>query len=232
MRISSTHVSLLSVVSTASALWISNLCCAQESAFRDAAPRASAPVGAATGPREPLPRELPHQIQQMQRVQRNDNSPWYYSGGSSPFALGRTTTKASAGIRAAAEAVRDAKGDDAKAAAQKKLTELLSKVYDDDMVQREKELTQIEERLAKLRELLSRRRTKKQEIIELQSKVALNEAEGLGFYDDDRPAKSGASVFYYGGQLPTAAPLAPPAPPAIAPNPTPTPAPDSDRIPH
>jgi hypothetical protein len=107
--------------------------------------------------------------------------------------IGRAGPGPSAAIRAAAEAVRDAKDDDAKTAAQKKLTDLLSKYYDDDMVQRQKELKQIEERLAKLRELLNRRRTKKQEIIELQTKVALNEAEGLGFYDGGRPAKAPGS---------------------------------------
>ena len=58
------------------------------------------------------------------------------------------------------------------------------------MVQREQELKQIEERLTKLRELLDRRRTKKQEIIDLQTKVALNEADGLGFYENERPAKT------------------------------------------
>ena len=58
------------------------------------------------------------------------------------------------------------------------------------MVRREHELTQIEERLTKLRELLERRRKKKQEIIELQTKVALNEAEGLGFYEQyDEPSR-------------------------------------------
>ena len=74
-------------------------------------------------------------------------------------------------IRKAAEAVRDAKGDEEKSTAQKKLAEVLSKSYDDDMVQREKELKQIEERLTKLRDLLERRRAKKQDIIDLQTKV-------------------------------------------------------------
>jgi hypothetical protein len=126
--------------------------------------------------------------------QPTKNSPWYW-GGSATYSGGRSGPNPSSAIRKAAEAVRDAKGEEAKSAAQKKLTELLGKFYDDDMVQREHELKQIEERLAKLRELLDRRRTKKQEIIDLQTKVALNEAEGLGFYDSDRPAKGGASSF-------------------------------------
>ena len=89
-------------------------------------------------------------------------------------------------IRKAAEAVRDAEGPEAKADAQAKLTDYLAKYFDDDMIRREKELEQIEQRLAKLRELLDRRRNRKQEIVELQAKVALNEAEGLGFYDGER----------------------------------------------
>ena len=122
------------------------------------------------------------------------NSPYGNSGGGPAFfSGGRTGPNVTSAIRKAAEAVRDAKGDEAKSDAQKKLAEVLSKSYDDDMVGREKELKQIEERLAKLRDLLERRRTKKQEIIDLQTKVALNEAEGLGFYDNERPAKSGAS---------------------------------------
>jgi hypothetical protein len=94
-------------------------------------------------------------------------------GGSNP----------SATIRAAAQAFRDASSNDAKASAQAKLAELLSKYFDEDMVRREAEVTKIEQRLTKLRELLDRRRTKKQEIVELQTKVVLNEADGLGFYE-------------------------------------------------
>jgi len=139
--------------------------------------------------------------QDKQQSQLPQNSPYGnnpFGGGNSGvswFSAGRPRTNVTSAIRKAAEAVRDAKGEEAKSDAQKKLAELLSKSYDDDMVQREHELKQIEERLTKLRELLERRRTKKQEIIELQTKVALNEAEGLGFYDNDRPAK--ASSFGY-----------------------------------
>lgn len=117
-------------------------------------------------------------------------------------------------IRKAAEAVRDAKDSQDKEAAQKKLIDALNKCYDEDMVQREKELKQIEERLGKLRELLERRRAKKQDIIDLQLKVALNEAEGLGFYDGDRPGKAAGGGF----SLDVRSPFAPRvAPAAVAP---------------
>jgi hypothetical protein len=136
-------------------------------------------------------------IQAAQDAQRSPkpSSPYGnnpFGGGGAYFIGTRPGTNVTSAIRKAAEAVRDAKGEEAKSDAQKKLAELLSKSYDDDMVQREHELKQIEERLAKLRELLERRRTKKQEIIELQAKVALNEAEGLGFYDNERPARPSA----------------------------------------
>jgi hypothetical protein len=141
------------------------------------------------------------QLQAEQQPQSPQDSPYGNnpfgggSGGVPWFSAGRPRTNVTSAIRKAAEAVRDAKGDEAKSDAQKKLAELLSKCYDEDMVQREKELKQIEERLTKLRELLERRRTKKQEIIDLQTKVALNEAEGLGFYDNERPAKTNSFSF-------------------------------------
>ena len=107
-----------------------------------------------------------------------------------PFAVERRSPASAGAISAAAEAVRAASNEEAKSAAQKKLAELLAKHYDGDMARREQELKQIEERLTKLRELLDRRRTKKQEILDLQMKVALNEAEGLGFYDPERPQRA------------------------------------------
>src|SRR5262245_57842773 len=100
-------------------------------------------------------------------------------------------------IRVAAEAVRDAKGDEAKAAAQKDLSELLGKYFEEDMKRRQQELTQIEERVTKLRELLERRRGKKQEILELQMRVALNEADGLGFYDNEQLERAKAGNLFF-----------------------------------
>jgi hypothetical protein len=130
-------------------------------------------------------------------------------GKTDPFALKMAGNDAAAKIRAAAEAVRDAKDSKEKEDAQKKLAEVLGKSYDEDMTRREKELAQVEERLKKLRDLLERRRAKKQEIIDLQTKVALNEAEGLGFYDGDRGPKSGGALSISGtiDAMPTLPPL-------------------------
>jgi hypothetical protein len=109
----------------------------------------------------------------------------------------RPRTNPAGSIRTAAEAVRDAKGDEAKDDAKKALSNLLGKYFDEDTKRRQEELTQIEERLAKLRELLERRRAKKQDILELQMKVALNEAEGLGFYDSENPGGSKVSNSFF-----------------------------------
>lgn len=119
-------------------------------------------------------------MQQMQQLQGRSEIATTIAGA-------RPRTNLAGNIRTAAEAVRDAKGDEDKAAAQKNLSELLGRYFDEDTKRRQEELAQIEERLAKLRELLERRRTKKQDILDLQMKVALNEADGLGFYDNEQP---------------------------------------------
>ena len=109
--------------------------------------------------------------------------------------MGKADSAIAAQIRSAAEAVRDAKNDEDKITAQTKLTDLLGKYFDDDMSLREKELAKIEERLTKLRELLELRRDKKEDILDLQAKVALNEALGLGFYNTDTQMKGVGSGF-------------------------------------
>ena len=81
----------------------------------------------------------------------------------------------------AAEKVRDAPDEAAKAAATKELTGLIDKYFEDDMTQREKELEAVTEcGVARLKSQLNRRRSKKDEIVELQVKVAINDADGLG----------------------------------------------------
>jgi hypothetical protein len=87
------------------------------------------------------------------------------------------------------------------------------------MVNREKELAELEKRLAKLREQLDRRRTKKQDIMDLQIKVLLNEADGLGFYSGGE--KSDYSPFgtfgAVGQPMTIALPPVPPPPAYVAP---------------
>ena len=94
-------------------------------------------------------------------------------------------------IQEAAKALHDAKDDDAKAEAQEKLTELLTKYFNEDMKNREKELGKIEERLKNLRALMQKRKAKQREIIDLQMKVLENEADGLGFFNNSPPGGPG-----------------------------------------
>jgi hypothetical protein len=85
-------------------------------------------------------------------------------------------------LREAAAAIRNAPDEPEKARQTKRLADVLNESFEEDVRRRETELVQIEERVKKLREQFSRRREKKQEIIDLQMKVALNEADGLGFF--------------------------------------------------
>jgi hypothetical protein len=102
-------------------------------------------------------------------------------------------------IRKAAEKLRDAKDEQTKTEAREKLAGLLGQYFDEDMTRREKELAKLKERLEKLTAQLERRRAKKQDIIDLQIQVAVNEADGLGFIS--RPANwpfGGDFNFHYG----------------------------------
>jgi hypothetical protein len=103
--------------------------------------------------------------------------------------------------------LREAEGDAARVELSKQLEEAIAKYFDDDMKTRESELTKLEERVSKLRSQLDRRRRAKQEIIQLQLKVLMNEADGLGFsgallFEPNRRTNSAADFYYYneGGQ--------------------------------
>ena len=87
----------------------------------------------------------------------------------------------SSDIRKAAEAVRDAEGDDAKEKAEAHLRRLLSKRFEADMEQRQAALEEMVQRLEKLKEQFSERKEKMDDIVDLQIKVLVNEADGLGF---------------------------------------------------
>jgi hypothetical protein len=126
-------------------------------------------------------------------------------------------------LRQVAEKIRDAEGDDARADAEAKLRQLLSDYFDEDMERRAAELEDVENRVRTLRAQLERRGDHKSEIIDLQVKVLVNEAEGLGFFSD-----SGSEGFIFTRSddpwtisgppmafpAPIAAPAAVPAPPA------------------
>jgi len=89
-------------------------------------------------------------------------------------------------IRQTSAQVRDAKDDATRAAATAELAKLMDQYFEADVRVREQELADIAARLGKLQAQLDRRREKKSEIIELQVKLAINEADGLGFYSQPK----------------------------------------------
>ena len=88
--------------------------------------------------------------------------------------------------------LRETEDEAKKADLTKQLEAAVAKHFDEDVKARETELTKLEERLKKLRAQLERRSKAKAELIQLQIKVLVNEAEGLGF--------SGASSLGPGGE--------------------------------
>jgi hypothetical protein len=127
-------------------------------------------------------------------------------------------------IRQASAQVRDAKDDAARAAATAELTKLMDQYFEADIRVREQELADIEARLGKLRAQLDRRRQKKSDILELQVKVAINEADGLGFYSQPKEdntfeirVPAPVMVSPSGDVLTPAIPPFPPAPPSKIP---------------
>ena len=93
-------------------------------------------------------------------------------------------------IRQASERMRNATDDSKKADAKQQLGNLLNQYFDQDTLRREQELASIEERVKNLRAQLAKRKEKKQEIIDLQMKVAENEADGLGFFSTQGPEQN------------------------------------------
>jgi hypothetical protein len=134
-------------------------------------------------------------------------------------------------IREAAKALVDAEDDDAREDAERGLNELLDGYFEEDMERREEELANVERRVKELRELLERRREKKDDIIRLQVEVLRNEADGLGFFSAEGAggAQHQYGLWYYPQPAPAVAfppshpqvPMVPGTPPAPAAAPVP-----------
>jgi len=77
--------------------------------------------------------------------------------------------------------LRDAKVDPAKQAAMKSIKQLLERAFDRDISRREDQVSEIESRVRMLREQIEKRKKAKDDIVSLELKTILNEAEGLGF---------------------------------------------------
>lgn len=115
-------------------------------------------------------------------------------------------------MREAAGEYRDADGEAQKTEWLHRLHEIAEGSFEEGMKVRENELADVEARVQKLRSQLERRRAKKEEIIDLQVKVAINEAEGLGFtsqapnriWIDPTPVAFEAPRSAYAAPFPTA----------------------------
>jgi hypothetical protein len=75
-----------------------------------------------------------------------------------------------------------AKTEEKKEDAKQGISAALSSYFDADMKNREKDIVNIEKRIKKLRALLEKRRAAKAKLVDLQLKVLINKADGLGFY--------------------------------------------------
>jgi hypothetical protein len=143
--------------------------------------------------------------------------------------------EAKAAMRDAAANLRSAETDADKEQAEARLRELLTKYFEHDMTQRQSELKEMETRLRKLEEQLERRREKMEEIIDLQVQVLVNQADGLGFFNESeandfvfKMGWEGPGPFKIAGPATFEVPIAMPAPPAAQPFAAPRPADPAD----
>ncbi len=106
------------------------------------------------------------------------------------------------------------KDDEAKQAARKQLQGALTELFDARQKEREDEIKQIEERVAKLRETLKKRESMRQDLIEHHLTTLIQDAEGLGWGSDGGAIGARAVIrtgpdgnSFYRIQQPGAAPL-------------------------
>lgn len=88
-----------------------------------------------------------------------------------------------------AEAIRqlkEAQSEEQRDRARSAIRELLEKEFDEMIKGEEKSLDQLEQRLARLREQIVRRRTAKSKLVDLRLQTILNEADGLGWPGSQR----------------------------------------------
>ena len=85
-------------------------------------------------------------------------------------------------IKNAVKTLQTATTDAEKEKARQGISTALSDYFDTDMKKREQDIADIEARVTKLRTQLEKRREAKAKLVDLQLKVLVNEAQGLGFY--------------------------------------------------
>ena len=126
-----------------------------------------------------------------------------YPPSASPFVVQNTiniaenaaTSPIRSEIKQIVQQLRQDGDEAAKADLVKHLETAVSQYFDEDLKLREDQLSKLEERVTKLRGQLERRRKAKADIVQLQTKVFTNDADGLGFSGtsliDDSTVESG-----------------------------------------
>lgn len=96
--------------------------------------------------------------------------------------------------------LRAAGTDKSKDEAKKETQTLLDRYFEADMKERQREVAAIEERVKRLRAQLEKRQAAKDEIVQLQLKVIVNEAEGLGFFTAPSSGSMGSGMGEMGAE--------------------------------
>lgn len=91
-------------------------------------------------------------------------------------------SKASEGLNQAKAALKKAETEEDKKKADEMLVKALNEYFEQDLVQRKKELADIKKKVEELEKQLQKRESSKTDIVDLQKKVIINEVNGLGFY--------------------------------------------------
>lgn len=112
-------------------------------------------------------------------------------------------------------AYQAAKDEDSRTKAAEELKAGLAKQYDSFIDGQAKQIAELEERLAKLKEQLEKRRAAKERMVDLKLQMVLSQAEGLGFPDAGPPNVA----FFYGDAMAPAIPPGVPQYPRPYPNP-------------
>jgi hypothetical protein len=84
-------------------------------------------------------------------------------------------------LRQAIGKLKSAKNETEKATLSKQISQLLDKSFERDMQRREKQISDVEARVKKLRDQIEKRKKAKDDIVSLRLKTIVNEADGLGF---------------------------------------------------
>jgi len=84
-------------------------------------------------------------------------------------------------LQEASEQLKQADGVDARKEAQAKLSSVVNSIFDEDLKRRESEVDDIRDRVSKLKALIDKRKESEDRIVDLQFRIQVNEAAGLGF---------------------------------------------------